>query len=231
MAERNLEFDNLKPNSDASRNTNYANPIEKKQEEKKPTEEPKLEKVVEGKVTQKKSSKFFGKDFKEFGKGLLDEVVKPRLKDFAYDFVDSAIRGILWHDTPGGSRGHRSGVGRGYTSYSRFSNGSNAPVNRNNGPIEISRSERETFKFGSYEFEKRSDAERVMDAIQGQVDQDGTVSVADYYACIGIDTQYQDHKWGWTDQGELRDMRIRMSRDGGFIIMMPDPIPLGRANR
>lgn len=223
MAEHTINLDNLTPNSDASRNTNYPNPLEKKVKKKEEEPKPTLEKVVEGGVTKKKKKTFFGADLKEIGKGLVSEVVKPRIKDFAYDFIDTAMSRLLWHDdSRGRGRNHRSG----YVPYSSgYSRQGSTPVNRPVGPRDLSRQEREEFALGEYEFDTRSDAVKVMDTLQNQVDQDGSVSVADYYALIGIDTQYQDHKWGWTDRGELRDMKIRTSH-GAYLIVMPSPVPL-----
>ena len=223
MAEHTLDLDNLTPNSDASRNTNYPNPLEKKVEKKEEEPKPTLKKVVEGGVTKKEKKTFFGADLKEIGAGLVKEVIKPRIKDFAYDFVDTAMSRLLWHDD---SRGRGRNYRSGYTAYSSgYSPQGSSQVNRPTGTRDLSRQEREEFALGEYAFDTRSDAVKVMDTLQNQVDQDGSVSVADYYALIGIDTQYQDHKWGWTDRGELRDMKIRTSH-GAYLIVMPSPVPL-----
>lgn len=226
MAEHRLDFGNLQSNSDAARNTNYANPIEKKDTSE--PEEPKtpLEKVVTGEVVKKKKLKIFGADIVEIGKGLLDDVVKPRIKDFAYDFVDSGMSRLLWNDGSRPRGNYRSGyVGTPRTPYSSAYSGRSVPNQQPTGPRTLSRQEREEFNFSEYSFAERVDAERVMDMLQAQIDQEGNASVADFYGLIGVDTQYQDHKWGWTDNGELRNMTIRPNH-GAYIIVMPQPVPL-----
>ena len=110
---------------------------------------------------------------------------------------------------------------RGVPTYS----GRSVPNQQPTGPRTLSKQEREEFNFSEYSFAERVDAERVMDMLQAQIDQEGNASVADFYGLIGVDTQYQDHKWGWTDNGELRNMTIRPNH-GAYVIVMPQPVPL-----
>ena len=227
MAEHRLDLDNIQSNSDTTRKTNYARPTESQKPNETPSEEKTpVEKVVTGKVVKKNKAKVFGADILEIGKGLTNEVVKPRLKDFVYDFIDTGMSRLLWNDSPRSRIGYRPGyTGGGHTAYSSAYSGRPNSATSQTVNKTISRQEREAFKFSEFEFAERVDAERVMDMLQAQVDQEGSVSVADYYGLIGVDTEYQDHKWGWTDAGELRDMKIRPSHRT-YVIIMPQPIPL-----
>jgi len=49
------------------------------------------------------------------------------------------------------------------------------------------------------------------------------VTVADLYELTGIASSHTDNKWGWT---ELRGARAVRTRDGHFLLDLPDPQPL-----
>jgi len=50
------------------------------------------------------------------------------------------------------------------------------------------------------------------------------VSVADLYELTGVQSAHTDQKWGWVD---LRGSNVERTRQGGYVIALPEPVPLG----
>lgn len=72
-------------------------------------------------------------------------------------------------------------------------------------------------------FESRADAEAVFYRMMEILGTYSVVRVADYLEISGRDSSYTDNNYGWTN---MDNVQIRRSRDGGFFLDLPKPLPI-----
>ena len=185
--------------------------------------EDKPAKIIKGSTKEvkksvgKKIGEFF---FEENGKSVLgwlvEDVLKPGIKDLFYDMIVNGARGAFY------GTGRRSRSESTSSSYERSryenrfkSNSSdrrtaNKPQRRNGGwDIEEV-------------FEEMRDAQDVLDAMRDRIDKFGLTTVADFYDFIGKTIppgQYTSVDYGWDD---LTDVNVCHNREG-FYIDLPRP--------
>lgn len=189
-------------------------------------ERPQLERVVVGKVAEKKKTPgqrfrdmFLGNsDAKSVGSTIFKEVVKPAIKEMFFNSIRDGLAMFLWGDAKAG-RGNSRGnnIIRDYTSYSSYSNHS-----YNSGYIPDEKSNDSSPKYNNLIFERRADAEDVIYHLRDSLNRYDSVTIMNLYELVGIGTNPQHNKWGWTD---LTNVRIRHVRDG-FLLELPPPIYL-----
>lgn len=189
---------------------------------------PKIEKVVKGKVVRQK--KGLGKKFSETimgeeTKGVWDYVLQDVLihaaKTMICDMVGwgGAAEMILFGDRNGGRGGRKTGSGA-KTSYTSYYSGSNG--GRSDSRREMSRTGRARHDFDEIVLETRGEAEEVLSNMVGLCIDYGMASVSDLYEYVGIQSNYTDAKWGWTN---LSDAHVSRVRDG-YLINLPRAKPL-----
>lgn len=155
-----------------------------------------------------------------------EEIVKPAIKNIIVDAVTSGINMIMYGEKGGPSRGYR-GYGGGYGS------GYRPPVNYNNSrptnytsaytsqqpepSRQMARSSRHIVD--EYVIEDRYDAASVLTTLTETADMYNTVSVADYYDLIGIESQFTDNSFGWTIDSITRATIVPVR--GGYILKLP----------
>lgn len=81
---------------------------------------------------------------------------------------------------------------------------------------------RRNHDFTEVVFEKRVEAQDVLDRMRSRLEQYDVVSVSDLYSIVGIDDTVQDNQWGWTN---LDGSYVRRYR-GSFILDLPPTSPL-----
>lgn len=86
----------------------------------------------------------------------------------------------------------------------------------------FSRGSRARHDFDDILFESRGEAEDVLSYLVDLTIDYGVASVADFYDLSGIESQFTDNKYGWTN---LRDACIDRVRNG-YIIRLPQAKPL-----
>ena len=164
----------------------------------------------------------FQQDFKDIKEGVINDLIRPKLKDWIYSFAEDVLNGIgssLQMMIFGDVRyktGARVGDRVSYNSYSksRTSSNSTAPS--------ISSS----FVSDSITYETRGDAEVVLDAMRRHLETYHIVTVAQMYEYSNLQTpNWTANNYGWTD---LDDARIRRDYDGDYIIDLPRAKPIGR---
>lgn len=198
--------------------------------EAKPKKE-KLEKVIDGNITQRKkpltkrvAETFSGDDAQTVGNYILFDVIIPASKSMISDAVSQGIERMLFGDvrrrTNGGPRAS-SGT---YISYNNQSNRNYTP-NRAAQPEprrEMSRSARATHNFDEIIFETRGQAEIVLERLTDTISQYDIATVSDLYDLVGLTGSFTDDKWGWSD---LRDASISLVR-GGYLLNLPQTSPI-----
>jgi hypothetical protein len=195
-----------------------------------PNEEPKLEKVITGKVIKRKKplgrrilDTFFNGDSGVI-KYLAQEVLVPAFQTLVTDMVTQGIERAVYGEVrtprrtgPGGYRG----VNRPHVSYDRPSTIVRSPVSQ--GPpsrrplSQPSSNDLDEIILDS-DFSAKVIVEKLYEAIQDY----GGVTVANLKELLGETPTYTDHKWGWGEDAEFQVKRVRE----GFLLVLPDPVDM-----
>lgn len=193
--------------------------------EKPVKEEKKIERVTSGGVVRRKTplgtrlkELFVGGDAQSVWSYVTLDVLVPAAKDAIADAFSQGIERTLFGEARSTSRrGNRGGV-NGFVSYNRMAPGSSAPPWRTEPRgREVSRQARATHDFDDIILETRGEAEKVLDRLIDLISQYGSATVADLYDLTGVDSNYTDNRWGWTD---LRGSGIRRIRSG-YLLELP----------
>ena len=210
MAERELVLrEDLPSNSHKSREAVVVEEVREK----------KVEKVVKGKVTQKKKSlgkkmaeTFLEDDTQSVGEYILYDVLIPAAKSTLTDIVTGGIEMLLY----GGQRDDRRSTtrdrGRTYVSYNRmYDRDDRRDRDR------VRERNRNRHEFDDIFLDSKAEAREVLNGLMDLVEDYGQASVEDFYDLVGLESQYTDSRWGWTD---LRNAYIENTRRG-WIIRLP----------
>lgn len=210
------------PKQDRLPGNSYTGRTSKKEEP--PTDRPQLEKVVQGATVQKKrgfgkkiKETFGGDDARSVGSYIFFDVILPAAKAMLADAASQGAERLLFGDSRGRSRA-QSQRGPGRTSYSRMYGSDNDRSPRR----ELSSRARATHDFDEIYIESRGEAEAVLDQLTILVDDYDHAKVSDYYELVGVTSNPQDQRWGWTD---LRGARISLER-GGYLVILPRTVPI-----
>lgn len=196
----------------------------KKEEPTQKPEEKKLEKVVTGTVKQQKKSIgkrladiFLEDNTKSVGSYIINDVLIPAAKSMICDMVGwGGFAEILLFGDKRGSRTRRAG-NRSYTSYGSYYKSSERDGWDRESPRDISKIARARHDFGEIILETRGEAEEVLSHLVDLTIDYGQATVADLYDLLGIDSNFTDNKYGWTD---LRNASVNRVR-GGYLINLP----------
>lgn len=203
-------MDNYQPNSHRYRETKSA------ERDKKP-----VQKVITGtaKVRQKSEArkladKFVSDDAHNLKSYVVDDFVIPMIKKLIVNSIRITAETIF---------GESSNIARDYrdskvpyVSYDRFSGGGRDV--RRDDPRSRSK-----FDYNNIGFERRGDAEMVLDLMDNMLREYGQVSISDMYEAAGLPAPpYTSGKYGWTN---LSDARIVRQGDE-YVITMSRPRPL-----
>lgn len=192
--------------------------------DKAPDETPakKVEKIVEGKVVQRKKSlgrrlaeNFKGEDAGSVGTYVVEQVLVPRIKDLVFDIIESAVRRALFGDSAKGYTS-RSGTGKGYTPYNTIASSAiskQAPA---------SQQQVRSDEFGEIVVETRGEAQEVMDKISNLIETYGMACVSDLKAAVGLTPSITDERFGWLGMGGT-DIRRVGGASPGYLLVFPRP--------
>lgn len=92
------------------------------------------------------------------------------------------------------------------------------------GNINTDRSKIRSYYNDNMVFGDRCEVEHVLDLMFDWASSHGGVSVEEYKAIIGLDADYTDYEYGWTES-EIKAAQISRTRDG-YRIVLPAPKPL-----
>lgn len=148
------------------------------------------------------------------------EVLLPAAKDTVVEVITQGVEKLFFGESrrSRGTTTPQSGP-TGYVSYNRY-----AMQNRMSSPQRVmSRQARARHDFDEIVMEDRTEAEEVIDRLYEVISRYESATVADLYQLVGLPSSHTDYKWGWTD---IRGAGVSRSRDG-YILDLPEPIPLG----
>lgn len=191
-------------------------------------EEPKKEIKKVASATKRKKS--MAKKFKEAFVGedgddqsvadyILYDVLVPAAKNTISDMVTGGIEMILYGERRGSSRMNRD-RGRSYVNYSGYSTRRDNDRARNGSRVR--RSARDRVYNDDIIIPTRGEAEQTIDSLLDIIDQYGSASIADLYSLTGIDSDFTDNSYGWTN---LSTASVSRTRDG-YILNLPRAYPI-----
>lgn len=180
---------------------------------KKENERVKLKKVTTGSAKPRKKGVadfLISEDFKSVRSYLVTDVLVPNVKKLIQELVTNGINQILYGNS--GTSSNNSSVRSSHISYRSFSD-------QSGNSTETKRMDN---SYGNVILSNRVDAEEILRQLDEAIDMYRMVSVADLYDLAGIQSEYTDQKYGWTD---IRTATIVNTRDG-FLLKMPRVRPL-----
>lgn len=144
---------------------------------------------------------------------IIQNTIAPALQDMGYNAFDQVSR-TLFHQ----------GVNRNNSS-NRSSNGTyNYSKAWNNAQQGNAVFVGDKFSIDNIVFQTRGDAESTLRGLQNILNSDGVVRVSALYEMIGqSNVSYTCNSYGWTN---LNGVRVMRTVSGGWIIQLPDPMPL-----
>lgn len=190
-------------------------------------ERSKQDKVVSIKPIKKKKGLFerlvvgmLGPDgLPAIGDYLNKEIVIPAVKNIIVDSITSGINMAMFGDGRGvGPRTNTSRPAPGIpprTNYANRYTPTHAPTQMVNAtPVREKRNFVE-----EYIISDRNECETVLYSLMEQADAYDTVSVADYYDLIGVESAYTDNTYGWTV--DVLSRASIVAARGGWVIKLP----------
>lgn len=194
-----------------------------------PREAKKVKQVTQGKVIRRK--KPLGKRFREtfisgdarssLGFVFMDTFV-PSIKDMLLDGLNQLAERMLLGDSRPSSRRNYSNSPYGRIAYNQVRSSSIFRPDPRNESRTLSRRARTSHDFGEIVLETRPEANKVLDDMFEMISRYDQVTLADLCDLVGIEGEYTDDKWGWTD---LQGATVSRVRDG-YILNLPRVIPL-----
>ncbi len=190
----------------------------------------KVERVVSGSVTRRKTplsrrmtQSLIGGDVQSVWGYVFGEVLIPAARDTIADAVTGGVERMIFPDSPSSGRRTRSrGSRTGHVSYDRYSSPTGRNIRSDEPRRELSRRTRELHSFDEIIVDSRVEAEEVLDRLFDLVDRYENASVADLYGLLGATAKYTDEKWGWFNLAGARVERVR----NGYLISLPKPEPI-----
>lgn len=178
--------------------------------------EKRVEKVVQGKVQTKKNNihrftdVFISEDISNVKSYILMDVLVPAIKKAVSDIVTNGIDMILYGES-GRNKNRSTGSKISYVNYyDRRSDDRRYDEPR-------SSSGRGSLNYDDLKFERRRDAEAVLDQMAEVIEHFGFVTVSDMYDMADVTAPFTGNKYGWTN---VRNAEVVSTRDG-YLIKLP----------
>ena len=185
----------------------------------------KVESVIDGKSKVKtkpnKGIKSFllAQDFKDIKEGVVNDIIRPKIKDIAYTIVqgcvntiDSSIQMMIFGDVKRNPNA-RPGDRVSYTQYSTPRRMQPATPSMNS-----------VYECDSLGYESRGDAEAVLASMVNHLMYYPFVTVAQMYEFSGLTLQnWTANNYGWSD---LTGVSVKRSFDGDYVIDLPKARPI-----
>lgn len=157
---------------------------------------------------------FIAEDVTSVKDYIVNEVLIPAAKKAISDIITNGIDMILYGEARGKDRRRDSGSRVSYTKYYERDRDRDRDYDRG-------RTRRSVYDYDDIILDTRREAEEVLNRMDDLIDNYGMVSVADLYDLVGVQGNYTDNKYGWTN---LRNAEVRRTRDG-YLIKLPKALP------
>ena len=182
-----------------------------------------LQPVVTGEVVTKKRSVFrkftdalINQNIENAKEYIVFDIVVPAIKNTFSDALISIVEMIF-----GTRRTAKPGsTTTSYTAYYNKKNGNTQqPTTTTPSTPYLGLSKRD---FDEVIVETRWEAEDVIDHLTTAILEYGSVSIADFYELVGIQSSFTDNKYGWTNLSTATVERV----GGGYLIKLPPTVKL-----
>lgn len=187
----------------------------KEEQQSKPSEtEKRVEKVVQGKVQTKKNNihrftdVFISEDIANVKSYILMDVLVPAIKKAVSDIVTNGIDMILYGE---------SGRNKSRSSSSKISYVNYYDRRNDDRRYDEPRNSSGRLNYDDLKFERRRDAEAVLDQMAEVIEHFGFVTVSDMYDMADVTAPFTGNKYGWTN---VRNAEVVSTRDG-YLIKLP----------
>lgn len=180
----------------------------------------KIEPVAQGKVRKGRKSlarKIFEtlivEDLRTIESHIIDDILVPEIQKALVETIRSSAEMMFGQSSKGRSAYERSPE---YTSYSKCSS--------TQSPVRTRPEARKRYSgvVDDITLPTKMVAEEALDRMYELLNHYDCVSVADYYAIVGVTSNYTDNDYGWVD---LRGAHV-MKVSGGYILSLPRPVVL-----
>jgi hypothetical protein len=191
--------------------------------------EKKVEKVTTGTVGRRKTP--LGKKFLEtfivgntqsVAQYVVSDVIIPTLKDVITEIIQTTVERMLFGDRA--RPGRRPGtMGQSHTPYNRYAQSSSPNTWQSRGrPGVTTRTVTPTSGYEEIILATLPEANEVIDQMFTLCEKFNQVTLRDLHDLVGVESNFAQDRWGWTDIRGLRATRIRE----GYLIDLPKPIAL-----
>lgn len=199
----------------------------KSKEERKATEEKKLDKIVTGPVrvkkkneVQKRAESFLSDDVSSIKDFVVSSVLVPAAKKVISDtiggitdIIRDSINVCLYGEAEARKKRQSSGGSR--FSYEKCFDKDTRPV------IGINRGRR----YDDVVIGSKAEAEDVLSTLEEYIDRYEFASVANLNELLGISGDFTDRNYGWTDIRNASVERIRDEYGYGYVLKLPRALP------
>ena len=194
--------------------------VREEQKSKEIVERKKLEPIAKGKTKKKSEVKkfadvFIAEDVTSVKDYVINDVLIPAAKKAISDIITNGIDMILYGEARGRDR-RGSGGKVSYTKY--YDRERDRDYDRSRSRT----TRRSVYDYDDIILDTRGEAEEVLNRMDDLIDAYDIVSVADLYDLVGIQGNYTDNKYGWTN---LRNATVQRVRDG-YLLKLPKALPL-----
>lgn len=142
------------------------------------------------------------------------EVILPAIKNIIVDTITSGINMAVY-----GSKDNRRYSNRGYTGYNDYSSRSYSGYNDYSRRSNVRSS---NVDVDDYEIDNRNDAINILNILTETADKYGSVTIADYYDSIGVETKITDNNFGWIIDDMVK-VNVVSTRGGRYRLTLPRP--------
>jgi hypothetical protein len=212
--------------------------IEKVKEIRERNEErAKINKITTGNVITKKqtllkrfSNFFLGSDTRSVKEYVLNDIFVPAIKNTIVeaiyavsDSIGGGFEMLFFGDRSAKRRAnvHRDGQ-RSYVSYESQYNSLRSGSTRGFQAGRMLAAARARHNFDDIILDNRGEAEEVLSYLVDLIVDYGSARVADLYALTGVNAEYPDNTYGWTDLRGASVVRV----PNGYLLDLPRPIAL-----
>lgn len=192
-----------------------------REEQMKPAGEDtkKVSKAIQGTVKVKKKSElakfadvFISEDVRNVKSYIFGDVLVPAIKKAIVDIVSDGVNMIFYGGT---RRSDRAGSKVSYRSYY-----DRRDDDRRHGSEP--RRPKTKYNYDEIILPTRGDAEEVITQLCDLIEEYKVATVADLYDLVGLEHDYTDNKYGWTNLRNATHERVR----DGYVLNLPKAIPI-----
>lgn len=181
------------------------------------TKPKKVTKKISGTIQRRKKpflARIFSENMPSVGDYIMWDVIIPAAKNTITEIISNGIEMLLYGETDRSPYLKRD-RGRTHVSY-------NSIYDSRKRTRTVPERARTRHSFDDIVLDSRADGEEVLAGMLELLDIYEVVSVADFYAMVGLDAEWTDNRYGWDNLASAEVRRIRQ----GYILDLPKPLPL-----